>query len=436
MGKPRFITLSATADMHLYPHNTLTSFTNTIPIALQAYSQKQLYVRIRNILIDRRMTTADNEQPQILHVHLNEMYSQDQRELFNATLGCLQYPADTIYGEYTFHEFKLSPFLPLSAYPLSQLHIYITDENRRALSLDRQSSSPTLVTLEISEMPEHSQFTIACLSHASREAYPDNQPTKFSVELPHALHLPDWEVAFLNMTLPIGAKYVRELWFSVTLVGIRNIPTRKFVFNVFDYESTSAFLDAVQDQLLSDPVIGRLLYVHTSVENETDITHFTVLDQDGILDTDSSDEEDARQTKGVRLEFSEWFSKALGQNEKPDTVTLHSGQSMLFTGTPNIDFAKPGPTGLLFTNCIDHNIVGGQLSQLLQIIPLEHFHSSRIYEPTTPIFHSVTTVPFNSIHLHIQEAVNVGDTPDIQLNQPSSGVMILLLFRKKRQNKQ
>ena len=209
------ITLVSSGDLKQFPNNSLTHFTNTFSEPFYPKKNPLFRIRLRHIIISnkfqKRLQTAQTllNLPErfdgVVKILLSELEPQKSNDQNETCLGSFSFENAEHHGNYSFYEFKHTPFLKVTETPLYRLSIHITNSLGEQLPL--AGSYPTFLLVEISDDSMAEQFQITCYSHllspTAQILFPDNTLSKFTVSLPSEMELyGQWEVALSNITFP------------------------------------------------------------------------------------------------------------------------------------------------------------------------------------------------------------------------------------------
>jgi hypothetical protein len=416
---PRYITLVSNGCLGEFPENTLSSFTNRFTAIKPRKGSPKLYVRLRSIMISRKLT-YDHPDNYLMNIRLAQVVPQPSINFYDQSLGYGVFPPQSQCGVYGIKEFEHAPFLPLQWVPVTRLSVLILNARGKALPL--APGPPTFVVLEIAtsmdEMDIKGSFTVTAVSNISRELqfYPDNNPNEFKTKLPNAMHLIDYEVALVSVAFPKDMYLdTQELWWQLTYDkhdGEEPVSS-VWPFDVDNYTSSLELYEDMKQSLEDDPVFSEFLSMNRSLGGPDTLNYgrFEIVNNAPV---------------NTRVEFSCSPSMAniLGLINVPYTnVLMRNRTSMLFPQL-DLDAGKISSIGMLYADCINPQIVGNGLYQLLHVIPLDL--NRMVYEPEHLTFHTVVERPFSAIAFEIRQPN--GRPHNIKTNSGSS-LAITLLFR-------
>ena len=254
-----FICLSSDANIETFPSNTPNNFINLLPEPIENKGEGKYYLKVKSVgLSIYGEGTTDTSS--YIKIHILEIKEQIQGNDFTHFAGGFTYPPKDKYTYYYgLHTFKRSPNLELKFQYLSQLHVILTNENDKQITLP--TAFPTLVWIELSDMtPEH-EFTMTCLS-SQPLLYPGNTLAQFISPVRSELHLANFEVAVLQVVFPPRMKEVS----TATLTVGRNT----WKFDLGQMYSTEDFIQAVKAKLRHSTYKADVVF---GIQDATDHEH-------------------------------------------------------------------------------------------------------------------------------------------------------------------
>lgn len=405
----KYCTLASNANLDMFPENSLSNFTNIFPFPVKPKHGHTLYVRLRAIAISPTLINPGDPFARTIQIRIEELQALLTNSSFEKCLKRLSFPPGIVLEHYAFLEFDNTEFLPILFASLTQLSILITDARGRQLRL--ADGPPTLLCIEFSEMEVSGQFSLACVSHLpeERETYPDNTLNKFIIGLPNELELQGYEVAVTSVSFP-SDMIVRlpPMFFSFKVQPDDYEVT--VPFNLFEYTDSRALLNDVVQKVNEALPINE--YIRAKVERDPRSANYEMLQICGRL---------TGTGRSVLMTVSPEFMRVIGRPFQEHTL---SADECVTLGKINLKGALPSQIGMLYCSCIDSNILGNRLFQLLQIVPI--IRDRYVYEPQHLLFHPVIARPFDNIEFRLTQP----DGTDHTYESPSGGSMIVsLLFR-------
>jgi hypothetical protein len=417
--KTRYCTALSNASLEYFSRNTLSTFTNFLPFPIYPKQSHKLYVRLRAVAISTELRTDvvyDATRCHFIKIKLGELEPQISGSGFEPTLATLQFPPEDVRDEYGLYNFENKPFLALESSPLQRLSLHIVDSSGNTLPL--APGPPTIVKLEITDnMDTYNQFTVTLESTQSKDLYPENKMHDFKVQLPSEMNFSGWEVGLQSVSFPsdfvVKHKYC---WMEVDLVGEWTGPIR----------------------------IG----VRLGLNEHADLTHYfrkginenDILNKLIILEDDPNSEYqriralDGNGEKRVRISYDGLFRRAMGHDViTSDSYIIKAGESAPINTVVNTALLKSSPIAFVYSNCIEENIVGSGMFQLLQIIPVKKKTTDwdfAMYEPQHILFHPVKSQQMTNISLRFTQPDGVDHAFKSDSEQP---LIVTLVFRPSNQ---
>lgn len=411
-----YICLSSTSSLKLFPKNTNTSFTNSLPHPIVNTEFKKFHIQMVGIGIVPRLSLRNYMQggktTGYLKVHINELEAQKQGRQTTRTAGGFTFPPEHSWDKYSYSSFKHAPQLPLRFQQLNSLHVNITDLNDRPVDLG--PGFETIVWAKMMDESDEDQFTITCLSRQPN-LYPQNTLTQFISPLMSSLHLPNYEVALLNVVFP------PRLAHKATKATLQ-LDEVKLEFVLNHYNSTEQFIAAVS-AAVTGSVYGDQLHFRKAISPKYRGQVYL-------------GREPGAGDIPIRVITSPSFTKACGQIDYPRDITfLEQGQFIPFSGKPNIYHALPNPVAMLECDIIEPNVMSGKQAHLLQCVPLPtggySKKNTKLFEPEQLAFHRITSSPFNSIGFALKETN--GDIKELtSVGRDTNFLTVTLLFRLRK----
>jgi hypothetical protein len=312
---------------------------------------------------------------------------------------------------YGLHTFLTSTPLRLRFDRLDKLHVAFTDCRDR--NLEVEESAPTLVWLELCDMDGFpDQFTITANSRQDR-LYPANEPAQFAVPLDDRMELGTrFEVALVSLVYPPNLKEdtLAYLWLN----------KRKVTFDLNDYATTDAFVEAVKNET-RHATEGRVSFGVMESGPARGQAFFRRRAAAGYEPT-------------IIINTCERFTRACGQTHRPRAATsLRPGRMVVFFGSPNIHLGRPHPMAMLQCDIVQPVYMCGKDRPLLQCVPVitgVESNRSRVYEPPVLTYHTLNPWPFTTIHFTFTEPD--GSYRHFTTDNQELGVQVTLSFRRRK----
>jgi len=409
------VTLSSNGSLSHFPQNTLTTFTNVLPLPLYPRSgSSKLYIRAKRLLLSKRLTIAPKRLPpasQVGHILIHELEVQainSQRHPTLCQFNLIKALRDNSHkgSNYLLFDFEHTPWLALRASPVTHLSIRLCNLLSQPLPLSEGPA--TLLQVEIATMNEEREFTVTCLSHSPFEAqlYPGNSPTSFRAKMPQEMTLDGWEVALAGISLPRGNLTTRRVTITVSLVDADVEETVSLNLDHFQH---------VEKRQLSH-IIKHLHYRFEKLKRgvktflfedergrwylQNDMDHPMVIKTNSLFNAIF----DAPVERTWRLEPGE--RKFI----QPAGVTAHP------------DRARYPSVALLYCSIVEPNAVSSQMVPLMHIIPMHKLMASKdrevLYEPQHLMFYPVKNQSFSDIELSLHTAT--GELYPLSYKRPVS----------------
>ena len=432
--RPRTVCLISSLDSHIFPFNSRSFFSNSFVSPLANPDQTEFYVTVRcvGLSVDTRVQVDGG--PGCCKVQLYEVEEQASGTTYDRCLTSFPYPAVTEAtrignDNYNFHTFDRAPFLPLRLEVLDKLTILFTDENDQKLTIT--SGSPSVVLLELlsgDEMTERHSFNITCRS-LQYQLYEQNTLSKFTAPLQEMLHLKDYEVALLNVVFPSDM--------YEACVGSFRVEDEVYNYDLANMVSVQQLLDAVNADLRRGVYGNEIRFYQVGVGGIVQPPGRVQIYRRQNLPPTLAGQQDV-----IRVQFSWGFARAMGDlaGLAPDALMMR-GHSFFFPVPADLELAKPNPVALLTCDVVKPSILGGELDQLLNVVPvrLQQWAGNRqaartmMYEPASIHYQDVKETPFDSLSFQFLTPGNrVGKRMFMTRDPQNNCVIVTLGFRPKK----
>lgn len=406
MTSVQYITVVSNASQNYFPRNTPSEFTNKLPHIIRSPSNV-LFVRLRAIGISPSLEEAD-PLAHYIEIHISELEPQATNYTYDQCLARVRYPPGKSFTRYAVQEYENTPFLEVRA-PLHSISVSIRNSVGEVLAL--KETAPTFIQLEISTEDMTGQFNITCFSHLQEELryFSMNTLNKFRVMLPSYMALKNYQVAITSVVFPPDLQLrTPTMWLKLKFNNVE----RTFYFEADDYTSTEAFLHDVFESILEDDLFP--FFIEFSI-NENPQDKFYKQLQLWVMQLHGADH--------ITLSCSDEFARACGMVQtQRENIDIPEGYGLTF-GKPNLNLAKTSSVIMLYSSCVEPNIVGHGMHRLLHIIPVDS--SKSIYEPEKLIFHRVISSSFRTIEFELQQPRGVAHN---LFSESNSSIAISLLF--------
>lgn len=441
------ITVVSTADLEQHPRNTRTSFTNVLVETFRPILGKRISVKLRSIILSHGLTTLDeNSADNAIHtpestvkIHVGEIEPQlNSARPSDKCLGQFSLAKCDRHGSYSFYEFENTAFYKLSAAPLTQISIRLTDVYDRPLIL--AFGGPTFIMLEFDDERLSEQFQVTSFSHptGSRgeeldELFPLNTLHKFTSTLASMISLgEDWEVAMTSLTFPPGMTN------STVWMRIGGVHKPKMYFHPGRSHSLRGLCNETQLFLekagYSDELRVRVRNSEDVYEEDDNSSVEKVFIQRRPISQKETEEESARRKRVIRVTLSAGYMSLFGHERVNLSQNLTKGDHLEL---PVVHahlrpFDVPSPVSMLYCSAVRPSVVGDTKGPLLQIVPVtDHLNSPNItfYEPKHLIFHPVSNQPIKNLDFEFREID--GKLCRFSAQENDHGVMICLMFRRR-----
>jgi|GEM_PF-6496746 len=301
---------------------------------------------------------SENITPQIY----NGNYSKD------LIVFCPDFNQKTIYS-YT--EFKLKQFVPISNSTLDTFTIKIVDQNSQPIQL--LPGPATVIKMDIRNRFVNKQTINSRITSEETDEYPDNTNSMFKVKLR--------EKRYFNRNVRVSLTSISHLnCFSTFLhdeskrgLMIRETSgqNKKFVKIILpdDGEYTDSQLIEFLNKELTKVNIGSV-----TLEDKKCIFHFSGKDiyfiaSNNVLSVLGYDEK--MNEKGyTKLFLTENKDIYTSDESRYDKLVLMENNSFTFNKEMQMNYLRPHYI-MVYTNIVSRTIVGGSMSNILKVIPIK-----------------------------------------------------------------
>lgn len=427
------VTLLSNQDKTLYPHNTVSKFTNVLPNHI--YPRRgfnSLYVRLLNVCIP-----INREIHKVAWIYLSEIEGSTlYRSNHDHCLGQLQ--ADSRLAtkdRIQFHECRHTSYHKINAIPLYRLNVFISDEEGNPINNNNEEEERDVryaasITLEImDEIDAGESFEIVGYSNNPLEgegAFPFNTLTDFNIALPYEIVLDEtWEVALAGMIFPpelVWSKYWVGIGNEYYYIDISRIKTRRELIHTLTETVNEANTDGNVKMMLKNDM-GRIVLAisREGEEEESDddaINLFHVTFSKGVMETLLPNSSFARLASfRVPIPLGRDRIIQLGNDSLDERVQIN----------------YYSPLALIQCNVVKPNIVGGSLKPLLQIIPMGDYifaDGMSYFQPHNLIYKDALNYKISHINIKLKNSLDQ-ELP-ITSNNPHASISVMLKFRKKQ----
>lgn len=415
----RYILLASNKCTDMNTANTRTDFINQLARPILNRTFKKLHLRLETIVLSPNVTVRDSrykDRPPYIKVQVRELEGQRAGTSYSQAIGGFPLP-ETNAKTFT-RAFLNNPSLAVRYHNLYSFGITLTDELDRPL--DIEEGMPTMVWLKVTEEEMDDEFLITCISN-NLELHPFNTLNNFISPLPSPLLLPDYEVALQNVVFP---PHIREAEDPADLY-INGTRIRMLLSNM---SSTRAFSLLLREKVKRSPYGNRI-----AIYSKPHGPHAGKLIITRPMPRGEEAQERAK-TEIITIECNATMTKACGQVDRPfGRVNIGVGESIVFTGRPNIYLAMINPVALLDCSIIKPNIVGDQEAQILQFVPImlgRQVNDRRIHEPVRLVYHPVQHTPIDSIKFRFVNS-NLRER-HFESDTSTDPMIVTLTFRRKK----
>lgn len=423
------VCLISTSNLDLFPTNTRTFFTNTVPLALSNFEQKELYVRLRSVGLS---VDKSKPAPGYVKIQLHEMEEQASGyKKYDRVLGGFEYPQDSGFENYVFKTFGIDePFLPLRIQIVSQLRIIVTDVHDRII--DIESGAPTVILLEVvteDEMREQNSFCVTCTSYQP-DMFVGNTLGHFTCPLPETIELKNYEVALSSVVFPTQMTEECTAHFQVE--------EELYVYNLMEMADIGTLMKKMNRDLQYGDFGRELKFIRRLYRNDAGRTALAI----ALVRKEADEEEDYKQQPYLQVRMSWTFSRVMGELEnRQRMLMLKPGERYIFSGgEPTLFAAIPNPVAILSCDAVQTSWVGGQLLPILNCVPIRigilydvaGGTAVKMHEPNHLHYVNVKETPFDTISFQF---LNPGVSLEQRLfTSPdrTDAIVITLAFRPKR----
>ena len=251
---------------------------------------------------------------------------------------------------------------------------------------------------------------IELVSNASSSIYPDNTLAAFSNFLSESIELSgQWEVALAEISYPCLYNNINEGKF--TFVYKRVVPGNK----LWDHEQLTLPPGMYRSV---DEIIGTINEVSLKVRPKNKMTMTAdLMDFSGLLELNI-------ERHQAFVVHSEDLSSVLGI---PKDLPLPFGDPTTYVGKFPVDFTRIHSV-MVYTDIVEHNIVGDTKAPLLRSFPFSHKSSSSSMSCTTfdqLQFRQLSRHNFHSIRIELRMP-----TGELVPFKAFGSTRVVLIFRK------
>ncbi len=409
------ICLSSFACQETFPKNSPTDFSNTLPVPLTGKDNRRLYLRLKMVGVCT-MVHEDLEQPaSYIKIHISELEPQQEGLKSSQCAGGFPFPPPDIYSwSFSTYSFNEPATLMIRPQHLTKLHVTLTDEFNQKIEF--ANGPPTILWLEVLNMEREEEFTVTCLS-LQPNSFPGNTLSQFYVPLPREMKLSGFEVSLLQMIYPPEIEESIVAWLKVG--------EDKWYYDISAMDSTEDFIKAVQTDLKNSPH-------HEKVD-------FGLVPEGekygGQLYFYRRRRHDNRNLWPIDIYPSPNFTRVCGQMRTMRAKTqLEPGRFLVFQGKPDLAAGQEDPVALLECDIIKPNTLAGKVGQLLHCVPIkvnQGILHNRMHSPASRSYHPVLDTPITRIGFKFSSPE--GERRDFYTKNAKDGVIIVLVFRKKKE---
>lgn len=187
-----YMYILSNASVHHFD-NTLSKFTNRIPISLEALRVHRVRVALQAISVNTAVVPG--YQPKLIHVCMNTIAEDFYSGASTKILHTIPFPQGLVRLD---HVINRKTYFNLTSNDLNNITIELLDENLKRLQIVTGES--TVIQLKMSNIRKFPRI-IRIASSDSLEHFPKNTTSKFRVKLNHPIRSPSerYEIALDSM---------------------------------------------------------------------------------------------------------------------------------------------------------------------------------------------------------------------------------------------